>query len=116
MIPLKKHIILVLLSISFCAHAQNTKKANLFTVALDGSGDFTKIQDAVYACPAFPYEKVTIYVKNGIYNEKVRIPEWNTNVVLQGESKEQTIITSVSYTHLRAHETRIGISFGVVGW
>lgn len=69
------------------------KKVNLITVAQDGTGDFTKIQDAVYACPAFPYEKVTIYVKNGIYNEKVRIPEWNTNVVLQGESKEQTVIT-----------------------
>ncbi|OMQ10608.1 pectate lyase [[Flexibacter] sp. ATCC 35103] len=69
------------------------KNISLITVAQDGSGDFTKIQDAIYACSAFPYEKVTIYVKNGIYNEKVRIPEWNTSVVLQGESKEQTIIT-----------------------
>ena len=69
------------------------KNVTLITVAQDGSGDFTKIQDAVYACPAFPYEKVTISIKNGIYNEKVRIPEWNTNVVLQGESKEKTIIT-----------------------
>ncbi|MRX69426.1 pectinesterase [Flavobacterium resistens] len=69
------------------------KNVTLITVAQDGSGDFTKIQDAVYACPAFPYERVTIAVKNGIYNEKVRIPEWNTNVVLQGESKEKTIIT-----------------------
>ncbi|WPO78483.1 pectate lyase [Flavobacterium sp. KACC 22761] len=69
------------------------KNVTLLTVAQDGSGDFTKIQDAIYACPAFPYEKVTVVIKNGIYNEKVRIPEWNTNVVLQGESKEKTIIT-----------------------
>jgi len=69
------------------------KNVTLLTVAQDGSGDFTKIQDAIYACPAFPYEKVTVIIKNGIYNEKVRIPEWNTNVVLQGESKEKTIIT-----------------------
>ena len=73
--------------------ASEKKNVSLITVAQDGTGDFTKIQDAVYACPAFPYDKVTIYVKNGIYNEKVRIPEWNTNVVLQGESKEKTIIT-----------------------
>jgi len=73
--------------------AAEKKNVNYITVAQDGSGDFTKIQDAVYATPAFPYEKVTIFVKNGIYNEKVRIPEWNTNVVLQGESKENTIIT-----------------------
>ena len=73
--------------------AAENKNVNYITVAQDGSGDYTKIQDAVYATPAFPYEKVTIFVKNGIYNEKVRIPEWNTNVVLQGESKENTIIT-----------------------
>lgn len=73
--------------------ASDKKNVTLITVAQDGSGDFTKIQDAVYACPAFPYERVTITVKNGIYNEKVRIPEWNTNVMLQGESKEKTIIT-----------------------
>ncbi|RYJ36565.1 Pectate lyase [Flavobacterium anhuiense] len=73
--------------------ASEKKNVNYITVAQDGSGDYTKIQDAVYATPAFPYEKVTIFVKNGTYNEKVRIPEWNTNVVLQGESKENTIIT-----------------------
>ncbi len=73
--------------------AVEKKNVNYITVAQDGSGDYTKIQDAVYATPAFPYEKVTIFVKNGIYNEKVRIPEWNNNVVLQGESKENTIIT-----------------------
>jgi len=73
--------------------ASEKKNVSLITVAQDGSGDFTKIQDAVYACPAFPYEKVTIYVKNGVYNEKVQIPEWNNNVILKGESKENTIIT-----------------------
>lgn len=69
------------------------KKANYFIVALDGSGDFTKIQDAINACPSFPYEKVTVFLKNGVYNEKVRIPEWNTHLNLVGESKENTIIT-----------------------
>ncbi|WP_289660897.1 pectate lyase [Flavobacterium panacagri] len=73
--------------------AADKKNVNYITVAQDGSGDFTKIQDAVYATPAFPYEKVTIFIKNGIYTEKVRIPEWNNNVILKGESKENTIIT-----------------------
>ncbi|MGE8340260.1 MAG: pectate lyase [Flavobacterium sp.] len=73
--------------------AAEKKIVDYITVAQDGSGDFTKIQDAIYATPAFPYDKVTIFIKNGIYNEKVRIPEWNTNVFLKGESKENTIIT-----------------------
>ena len=69
------------------------KKVVFFTVAQDGSGDFTKIQDAIYASPSFPYEKVTILIKNGTYNEKLRVPEWNNNLILFGESKEKTIIT-----------------------
>lgn len=68
------------------------KKDNFFTVAQDGSGDFTKIQDAINASPSFPYEKVTIFIKNGTYTEKVRVPEWNTHLALVGESKENTII------------------------
>ena len=72
---------------------KDKKNITYITVAQDGSGDFTKIQDAVYASPAFPYEKVTIFVKKGTYNEKVRIPEWNTNIILLGENKENTIIT-----------------------
>jgi pectinesterase len=66
-------------------------------VAKDGSGDFTNIQDAVYAAKAFPYQRVIINIKNGVYNEKVRIPEWNTFVSLIGESKEETIITYNDY-------------------
>ncbi|PWB24353.1 pectin esterase [Flavobacterium sp. HTF] len=68
------------------------KKDNIFTVAQDGSGDFTKIQDAINASPSFPYEKVTIFIKNGTYAEKVRIPEWNTHLAFVGESRENTII------------------------
>jgi len=73
--------------------AQDKKKTNYITVAQDGSGDFTKIQEAVYAAPAFPYEKVTIFIKNGTYIEKVQIPEWNTQLALVGESREKTIIS-----------------------
>lgn len=73
--------------------ASEKKKVVFFTVAQDGTGDFTKIQDAIYASPSFPYEKVTILIKNGTYNEKLRVPEWNNNLILFGESKEKTIIT-----------------------
>lgn len=68
------------------------KKDNYIVVAQDGSGDFTKIQDAINASPSFPYEKVTVFIKNGTYNEKVRIPEWNTHLALVGENREKTII------------------------
>ncbi|MFN3754675.1 pectinesterase family protein [Flavobacterium sp.] len=66
-------------------------------VALDGTGDYTSIQAAINDSKAFPYNRITIFVKNGIYKEKIKIHEWNTNISLVGESKENTIITHDDY-------------------
>ena len=66
-------------------------------VAQDGTGDFSSIQEAVNASKSFPYKRKTIFVKNGTYHEKVKIHEWNTNLSLIGESKENTIITYDDY-------------------
>ncbi len=66
-------------------------------VAQDGSGDYKTIQEAINNSKAFPYERITIFIKNGIYKEKIKIHEWNTNVSLIGESKEKTIITYDDY-------------------
>lgn len=62
-------------------------------VAQDGSGDYLTIQEAINNCNSFPYQRKIIFVKNGIYHEKVKIHEWNTNITLIGESKDLTIIT-----------------------
>ena len=66
-------------------------------VAKDDSGDFTSIQDAINAAKAFPYERVIIHIKNGVYNEKVHVYSWNTHMSLIGESKENTIISFNDY-------------------
>ena len=68
-----------------------------YTVAKDGSGDFTTIQSAINAARAFPDQAIAIFVKNGVYEEKVRVYSWNTNLSLVGESKEYTIITYGDY-------------------
>lgn len=62
------------------------------TVAQDGSGDFTSIQEAIDNAKSFPDERITIYIKNGVYHEKVKVHSWNTRLSLIGESKEKTII------------------------
>jgi pectinesterase len=67
------------------------------TVALDGSGDYTSIQAAIDACKAFPDKRISIYIKNGVYQEKVRVPAWNNKLSLIGESAEHTIISSGDY-------------------
>lgn len=70
------------------------KSKNQFqkVVAQDGSGDYISIQDAIDDSPSFPYERVTILIKNGVYKEKIEVYECNPNITLVGESREQTII------------------------
>jgi pectinesterase len=67
------------------------------TVAQDGSGDFTTIQEAINATKSFPPRPIAIFIKNGTYNEKVQIYSWNTNLKLIGESTLKTVITWNDY-------------------
>ncbi|WP_207494997.1 pectinesterase family protein [Aridibaculum aurantiacum] len=64
-----------------------------FTVAKDGSGNFKTIQEAINAVRDLSQQRVTIYIKNGTYKEKVVVPTWKTNISLVGESADETIIT-----------------------
>jgi pectinesterase len=67
------------------------------TVSADGSGDFKTIQQAIESCKSFPDRRITIFVKNGIYHEKVVVPACNPNLSIIGESAEKTIITYDDY-------------------
>jgi pectinesterase len=67
------------------------------TVAQDGTGDYKTIQAAIDAARSFPDQRVTIYVKNGVYKEKVVVPAVNTRLSIIGEDAEKTIITWDDY-------------------
>lgn len=70
----------------------------VFTVAKDGSGDYKFIQDAIDAMRVYPLMPITLYIKNGVYNEKIELPANNTDVTFIGESVEKTIITFNDYS------------------
>lgn len=70
----------------------------IFTVAKDGSGDYKYIQDAIDAMRVYPLAPITLYIKNGTYNEKIELPANNTDVAFIGESVEKTIITFNDYS------------------
>ncbi len=76
-------------------------------VASDGSGDFRTVTQAIDALPMFNYERVVIFIRNGVYNEKIRITQ--DYVTLRGESRDSTII---EYNQLRtdwiSHKDYIG--------
>ena len=65
-----------------------------FVVAQDGSGNFTTIQSAVDACKSFPDKPIIIFVKNGIYKEKVQVPACNNLLKIKGEDSKKTILTN----------------------
>ena len=62
----------------------------------NGHGDFTTITAAIDALPMYPYQRTVIYIKNGVYEEKVRIEQ--NYITLRGESRDSTIIR---YSQLR---------------
>ena len=70
----------------------------IFTVAKDGSGDYRYIQDAIDAMRVYPLQRITLYIKNGVYNEKIVLPTDNTDVTFIGEDVNKTIINFDDYS------------------
>lgn len=69
-----------------------------FTVAQDGSGDFKTIQQAVNAVRDLSQQRVCIYIKAGVYHEKLVIPSWKCNIELIGDGQNNTIITNSDFS------------------
>lgn len=73
--------------------AQPQSYPSSFTVAKDGTGNFKTIQEAVNAVRDLSQQQVKIFIRNGLYNEKVIVPSWKTNISLVGESVDRVIIS-----------------------
>lgn len=91
-----KNLLSILLFITITLLGFGSTKYDM-VVANDGSGDFTSIQEAINASKAFPPERITIFIKNGIYKEKVNVYSWNTDLSIIGESMDSTIIIYNDY-------------------
>ncbi|MBN2165794.1 MAG: pectin esterase [Marinilabiliaceae bacterium] len=80
---------ILLLIVSF----QTSTKAYDVVVAKDGSGNFKSIQEAILSIRDYTPIPRTIFIKNGVYTEKVVIPENKCNITIIGESKDSTVLT-----------------------
>jgi pectinesterase len=67
----------------------------LIIIAQDGTGDFNNIQDAIDAIPSDNTERMVIYIKNGIYQQKVTITKPGIHLI--GEDAAKTILTYHDY-------------------
>src|SRR3977135_1919045 len=59
-------------------------------VAADGSGNFKTVQEAITSIPRDNRERTAVFVKDGVYHEKVRIDP--VFVTLRGQSRAGTRI------------------------
>lgn len=71
---------------------------NRIVVSKDGKGDFNTVQAAINSVPDNQSVRTIIFVKKGIYFEKVLVSATKKNITLIGEDKEQTIITYNDYS------------------
>ncbi len=69
------------------------ERQDTIVVSRDGTGNFRTLQEAIESARAFMDYTVTIYVKNGVYKEKVIVPSWVENIDIIGEDRDKTIIT-----------------------
>ena len=81
----------MLLSVVSAAWAQ--ERQDTIVVSRDGTGNFRTLQEAIESARAFMDYTVTIYVRNGVYKEKVIVPSWVENIDIIGEDRDKTIIT-----------------------
>ncbi len=65
----------------------------VWIVAKDGSGNFTTVQQALEAVPLQNNREQLIFIRSGIYKEKLRLDSTKNFVTLLGEDKFKTILT-----------------------
>ncbi|WP_316826524.1 pectinesterase family protein [Pedobacter miscanthi] len=88
---MKAIILFFIITISSTAYALDVKPD--FVVAADGSGNFKTVQEAIHAVPDFRNKTTVIFIKKGIYKEKLVLAASKKNVKFIGESLNETILT-----------------------
>ena len=84
---------LIMLAFLLCYNATaNPADRKIIIVAQTGKADFKTIQEAINSLPDTDTTDRFIFIKNGVYAEKVFITK--NHIVLMGEDKEKTILTA----------------------
>jgi len=63
----------------------------MITVSADGTGDFNTVQGAVDFIPDFNQKRVTIFIKNGRYEEIVYFRN-KSNITIIGEERDKVVV------------------------
>lgn len=83
-------IVLFIATIAFSVSA----KAYDFVVDAEGNGDFKTVQEAINAVPDFRKQRTFIFIKKGVYKEKLVLAASKTKISFIGEDVNETILTN----------------------
>ena len=109
----RKKILILLFLVVSCQIAMGTKPTSFdFVVSKKGDGDFTTVQEAINAVPDFRKTTTTIFIKEGVYKEKLILSASKNFVSLIGESAQNTVITNDDYA---SKKNRFGEAMGTTG-
>jgi pectin methylesterase-like acyl-CoA thioesterase len=84
-------------------------------VARDGTGRFRTVSEAIESLRAFMDYQVTIYIKKGVYKEKLVLPSWLQNVTIVGEDVASTVITFDDHANINHMGTFRTFTFKIEG-
>ncbi|NOT73686.1 MAG: pectin esterase [Cyclobacteriaceae bacterium] len=90
-------IVLLIVNISFTSTASPIKEKRI-TVDQSGKGDYKTVQQAFDAVPSGNKNPIIIFVKKGIYKERLTLDTRKDFVTLVGEDKNATILTYNNHT------------------
>ncbi|RYY14450.1 MAG: hypothetical protein EOO36_14245, partial [Cytophagaceae bacterium] len=90
------------------ARAQKSR----LVVAADGSGDYRTVQQALDAVPTGQTQPTTIFIKRGVYKEKLTLAAGQNFVRLLGEDAATTVLTYDDYAQ---KQTPKGQNIGTYG-
>ncbi|KAG9443839.1 hypothetical protein H6P81_015179 [Aristolochia fimbriata] len=89
-------LLLIIIAAGIMAYREyrsnNSQPKRAFTVAGDGSGDFTTISAAVSAAPDHCTSPFRIYIKTGVYAEHVKVGRAKTHLEFVGDGIDKTIV------------------------
>lgn len=108
-----KRLFLLLLFVVQCSLMATHAQLYRAIVAQDGSGDYTSIQDAILSIRDYsPEGRLHILVRKGVYEEKVIVPAYKTNITLVGEDRDSTVLIWHDHANLQQTGRFEGVVLG----
>ncbi|MCD7973078.1 MAG: pectinesterase family protein [Candidatus Azobacteroides sp.] len=114
---MKKRILgMLLLALNVFIVFGNEHKEYDIVVDRSGRGDFRSIQEAIESIRAFdPNGTITVFIREGVYKEKIILPTHICNVHFVGEDRDKTIINYDDHANINKMGTFRTYTFLIQG-